>query len=31
MELPKEGGVMMILTSMMDDSDDEGLKFTCGR
>ena len=29
MELPKKGGVMMRLTSMMDDNDDEGLKLTC--
>ena len=30
MELPKKGGVIMILTSMMDDSDNKGLTFTCG-
>ena len=30
MELPRKGGVMMILKSMMDDSDDEGPTFTCG-
>ena len=30
MELPRKGGVMMRLTSMMDDSDD-GLTFVCGR
>ena len=29
-KLPKKGGVMMRLTSMMDYSDDEGLTFTCG-
>ena len=27
-KIPRKGGVMMILTSMMDDS--EGLTFTCG-
>ena len=31
MKLPRKGGVMMILALMMDDSDDEGLAFTCGR
>ena len=30
MKLPRKGGVMMRLTLIMDDSDDEGLKFTCG-
>ena len=30
MKLPRKGGVMMRLTSMMDDSDD-GLAFICGR
>ena len=30
MELPRKGGLMMILTSMMDDSDDDGLTFICG-
>ena len=30
MKLPKKGGVMMRLTSMMDDNDDDGLKFICG-
>ena len=29
-KLTKKGGVMMRLTSMMDDSDDEGMTFTCG-
>ena len=29
-ELPRKGGVMVRLTSMMDDSDDDGLTFTCG-
>ena len=31
MKLPRKGGVMMRLTSMMDDSDDDGLKFICGQ
>ena len=30
MKIPKKGGVMMRLTSMMDDSDD-GMTFICGR
>ena len=30
MDPPRKGGVMMRLTSMMDDSDD-GLTFVCGR
>ena len=30
MELPKKGGVMTKMTSMMDDSDDEGPTFICG-
>ena len=30
-KLPRKGGVMMRLTSMMNDNDDEGLTFTCGR
>ena len=30
MELPRKVGVMMRLTSMMDDSDDDGLTFICG-
>ena len=29
MKLPRKGGVMMRLTSIMDDSDD-GLTFVCG-
>ena len=31
MELPRKGGVMMRLTSIMDDSDDYGLTFICGQ
>ena len=31
MELPKKGGVMMRLTSMMDDSDDDGMTFISGQ
>ena len=31
MELPRKGGVMMRLTLMMDDSDDDGITFICGR
>ena len=30
MELPGKEGVMIRLISMMDDSDDEGLRFTSG-
>ena len=30
MKIPRKGGVMMRITLMMDDSDDEGLTFTCG-
>ena len=30
MKLPRKGGVMMRLTSMMDDIDD-GLTFVCGQ
>ena len=30
MELPRKGVLIMRLTSMMDDNDDEGLAFTCG-
>ena len=30
-KLPRKGGLIMRLTSMMDDSDDKGLTFTCGR
>ena len=30
MELPRKEGVMIRLISMMDDSDDEGLRFTSG-
>ena len=29
-EIPRKGGVIMRLTSMMYDSDDESLTFTCG-
>ena len=28
-KISKKGGVMMRLTSMMDDSDDDGLTFIC--
>ena len=31
MKLPRKGGLMMRLTSMMDDNDDDGMTFTCGR
>ena len=31
MELPRKGGVIMRLTSMMDDNDDEVSTFSCGR
>ena len=31
MKLPRKGGVMMRLTSMMDHNDDDGLTFICGR
>ena len=30
-KIPRKWGVMMRLTSMMDDNDDNGLTFTCGR
>ena len=31
MVLPRKGGVMIRMTSMMDDSGDDGLTFICGR
>ena len=29
-EHPRKGGVMMILTSMIDESDDNGITIICG-